>query len=83
MMLINDSLFKRLFHVGLVRQRLLYAKLIKTEFSDCDLILDVGCGAGIFIGACKRFGKFVVGVDVDRQQLPKAKNKKKVIVKGF
>ena len=83
MMLINDSLFKRLFHVGLVRQRLLYAKLIKTEFSDCDLILDVGCGAGIFIGACKRFGKFVVGVDVDPGQLSHAVNYSKGYSKGL
>ncbi|MEM2045596.1 MAG: class I SAM-dependent methyltransferase [Candidatus Bathyarchaeia archaeon] len=53
----------------MVRQRLLYAKPIKTEFSDCDLILDVGCGIGVFISVCKAYGKFVIGVDVDRGQL--------------
>ncbi|MEM2704260.1 MAG: class I SAM-dependent methyltransferase [Candidatus Bathyarchaeia archaeon] len=58
----------------MIRQRLLYAKLVKTESSGCDLILDVGCGAGLFIGTCKRFGKFVVGVDVDRGQLSYAVN---------
>lgn len=36
--------------------------------------MDVGCGAGIFIGACKRFGKFVVGIDVNCDQLSYAVN---------
>ncbi|MEM3503638.1 MAG: class I SAM-dependent methyltransferase [Nitrososphaeria archaeon] len=61
-------------HVGLVRQRLLYAKLIKRDFSSCNLILDVGCGTGVFIETCKMLGKFVVGVDVDRRQLSHALN---------
>lgn len=69
----NDSLFKALFHVGLIRRRLLYAKLIKEVFSGCNGILDVGCGSGLFISVCKGYGKLVIGVDVDCRQLHIAK----------
>lgn len=71
----SNSLFKKLLHIVLIRQKLLYAKCIKREFFNCELILDVGCGAGIFINYCKYHGKFAVGVDVDRKQLFLAANR--------
>lgn len=70
----NNSLFKSLLHTRLIRQKFLYAKIVKREFFGCNLILDVGCGIGLFISVSKAYGKFVIGVDVDRGQLFRAVN---------
>lgn len=38
-------------------------KVIKKYLSDCNTILDVGCGRGMFLAPLERIGKKVVGLD--------------------
>lgn len=69
---------KEIIHYKLIREDLLYSKLCRYVFHNCRVILDVGCGRGVFIKACMKHKKFVIGVDID----PKILTQVEINIKG-
>ena len=60
----KPMLKRKLIHHKVLR-KLFYSKIIDVYFSDCNSIIDIGCGFGDFLFAAKSKGKLVVGIDLD------------------
>lgn len=58
------------------RKTLFYKWIIKHWFKDCKTILDVGAGNGKFVELAQKYGKEVIGIDInkDRAKHPLIKN---------
>ena len=58
-----------------VEQRGKYRKALETVNVSGAMVLDVGCGSGLFLSEVAAQAKLAVGLDVSRKLLPKAKER--------